>query len=65
MSTPTAPRPGGAYWSLRAVAERFHVHEKTIRNWIETLAFPAPHRFGRTLRFDADAVESWERKHRP
>ena len=52
--TPTHEYP------LKAVAEIFHVSERTIKNWIDTLGFPRPYYIGRKPFFRGIDLIIWK-----
>lgn len=53
------------YLSDKDLAYRYGVHRTTIWDWVHTLEFPSPVRFGpRCTRWSQSAIEAWESKQR-
>ncbi len=58
MATPEEVLP------LPAVAKRFNVSSRTIKNWIKDQGFPKPHYIGKTPFFRGFEVAVWQEKQR-
>lgn len=55
----TTPPPTSVWATAQQLCDRYQISRTTWWRWSTTSGFPTPIRFGRTVRWDINAVETY------